>query len=128
MTNQVTSTNSSFSLRAYKMVKWVIFDSRTFPYREQGRVFIIVTLDSYPCVLNILYSVMEGTLNYKDSFFFSPSRWFVCFLEEELVLTHSLRGWSIMVEKLRQQEIEVADHIELSVRRQNVISAVVLTL
>lgn len=35
MTNQVTSTNSSFSLGVYKKVKWVILDIRTFPYREQ---------------------------------------------------------------------------------------------
>lgn len=70
---------------------------------------------------------MEGTLNYKDSFF-SPRGLFVWFLEDELVLTHSLRGKSIMVEKSQRQEIEVADHVESSVRRQNVISAVVLTL
>lgn len=89
---------------------------------------MVVTLDSYPCVLNILYSVMEGTLLCKDSFFLSASGLFGWFLEEELVLTHSLRGQSIMVEESRQQEIEVADHVESSVRRQNVICAVVLTV
>lgn len=86
---------------------------------------MVVTLDSYPCILNILYSVMEGTLHCKASFFLSASGLFVWFLEEELVLTHSLRGQSITVEESRQQEIEVADHVESSVRRQNVISAVV---
>lgn len=108
-------------------VKWVIFKGRALPHREKERVVIIVTIDSYLCVLNILYSAMEGIPYCKDSF---SSSWitglFVCFLEGELILTHSLRGHSIKAEKTWQQEIEVADHIALPDRRQKVINAVVI--